>query len=165
MDGIAATREIADEHLGRVLVLTTFESDDLVLDAIASGASGYLLKRSRPEDLIVAIRDVASGDAALAAPVAQRVIDRLQRIPRFAQRASNRIDDLTPREYEILLLVARSLNNAEIAARLHLSEGTVKTHVKRIFAKLDLRDRSQAVVFAYETGLITPGDQSASPVT
>jgi DNA-binding NarL/FixJ family response regulator len=158
MDGIAATAAIAGDGLGRVLVLTTFESDDMVLDAIAAGASGYLLKRSTPEQLIDAVRVVADGEAVLAPSVAAGVVRRLQRLPRFAQTASARVGDLTPREHEILLLVAQSLTNAEIAARCSLSEGTVKTHVKHVFAKLGLRDRAQAVVFAYETGLVVPGD-------
>jgi DNA-binding NarL/FixJ family response regulator len=158
MDGIAATAAIAGEGLGRVLVLTTFESDDMVLDALAAGASGYLLKRSTPEQLIEAVRVVADGEAVLAPSVAAGVVRRLQQLPRFAQTASARIGDLTPREHEILLLVAQSLTNAEIAARCSLSEGTVKTHVKHVFAKLGLRDRAQAVVFAYETGLVVPGD-------
>jgi DNA-binding NarL/FixJ family response regulator len=158
MDGIAATAAIAGDGLGRVLVLTTFESDDMVLDAIAAGASGYLLKRSTPEQLIDAVRVVADGEAVLAPSIAAGVVRRLQRLPRFAQTASARVGDLTPREHEILLLVAQSLTNAEIATRCSLSEGTVKTHVKHVFAKLGLRDRAQAVVFAYETGLVVPGD-------
>jgi len=157
LDGIQATRRITDQRLGRVLVLTTFESDDLVLDAIASGASGYLLKRGRPEDLLQAIREVAAGEAALSPAIARRVIQRLHRIPRFAQTAASNIDELTPREHEILILVAESMTNADIADQLVLSEATVKTHVKRIFAKLGLRDRAQAIVFAYETGLTQPG--------
>ena len=158
MDGIAATEAIVEAGLGQVLVLTTFESDDLVLDAIGHGASGYLLKRSTPEALIEATRTVAAGDAVLEPSAARRVVDRLQRIPRFVQSASANTDALTPREQEILVLVARSFSNAEIAARCSLSESTVKTHVKHIFAKLGLRDRAQATVFAYETGLVRPGD-------
>jgi DNA-binding NarL/FixJ family response regulator len=141
-----------------VLVLTTFESDDLVLDAIGHGASGYLLKRSTPEALIEATPTVAAGDAVLEPSAARRVVDRLQRIPRFVQSASANTDALTPREREILVLVARSFSNTEIAARCSLSESTVKTHVKHVFAKLGLRDRAQATVFAYETGLVRPGD-------
>jgi len=162
MDGIAATAAIADEGLGRVLVLTTFESDDLVLDALGAGASGYLLKRCPPEELIEAVRTVAAGEAVLAASLAAAVVRRLQRVPRFAQAASARIRELTPREHEVLLLVAEGLTNAEIAARCTLTEGTVKTHVKHVFAKLGLRDRTQAVVFAYETGLVVPGESSAA---
>ena len=146
-----------------MLVLTTFESDDMVLDAIAAGASGYLLKRCTPEQLIEAVRVVADGEAVLAPSVAAGVVRRLQQVPRFAQAASARVGELTPREHEILLLVAQSLSNGEIAARCSLSEGTVKTHVKHVFAKLGLRDRAQAVVFAYETGLVVPGDAPASP--
>ncbi|MFI5050527.1 MAG: response regulator [Gaiellales bacterium] len=163
MDGIAATAAIADEGLGSVLVLTTFESDDLVLDALGAGASGYLLKRCPPEELIDAIRVVAAGEAVLASSVAAAVVRRLRRVPRFAQAASARIGELTPREHEILLLVAQSLTNAEIAACCSLSEGTVKTHVKHLFAKLGLRDRAQAVVFAYETGLVVPGEGRETP--
>jgi DNA-binding NarL/FixJ family response regulator len=159
MNGIEATGTIAHEGLSRVLVLTTFESDDQALDAIGAGASGYLLKRCPPEELIAAIRVIAAGEAVLASSVAAAVVRRLQRMPRFAQAASARIGELTPREHEILLLVAQSLSNAEIAARCSLTEGTVKTHVKHVFAKLGLRDRAQAVVFAYETGLVVPGEQ------
>ena len=144
-------------------MLTTFESDDLVLDALGAGASGYLLKRCPPEELIDAIRVVAAGEAVLASSVAAAVVRRLRRVPRFAQAASARIGELTPREHEILLLVAQSLTNAEIAARCSLSEGTVKTHVKHLFAKLGLRDRAQAVVFAYETGLVVPGEGRETP--
>jgi DNA-binding NarL/FixJ family response regulator len=158
MDGIAATEAIVDAGLSQVLVLTTFESDDLVLDAIGHGASGYLLKRSTPEALIEATRTVAAGDAVLEPSAARRVVDRLQRIPRFVQSASANTDTLTPREREILVLVARSFSNTEIATRCSLSESTVKTHVKHVFAKLGLRDRAQATVFAYETGLVRPGD-------
>ena len=159
MNGIEATGTIAHEGLSRVLVLTTFESDDQALDAIGAGASGYLLKRCPPEELIGAIRVIAAGEAVLASSVAAAVVRRLQRMPRFAQAASARIGELTPREHEILLLIAQSLSNAEIAARCSLTEGTVKTHVKHVFAKLGLRDRAQAVVFAYETGLVVPGEQ------
>lgn len=167
LDGVEATRRIVDSGSdARVIILTTFDLDEYVYSALRAGASGFLLKDAQPADLLSAIRAVASGDAVVAPSITRRLLDsyahRLtlpgsddpaDRIPP-AQR--ERLDQLTAREREVLLLVARSLSNAEIAERLVLSEATVKSHVGRILAKLDLRDRVQIVVFAYESGLVTP---------
>jgi len=156
-DGISATRELAQvAPATKVLILTTFEQDDYVFGALRAGASGFLLKRTRPEDLIAAVHTVAAGDALLSPSVTRRVIDRMaqQPTPDLAQQA--RIDVLTAREHEVLLLLARGLSNREIAAALIVEESTARTHVKRILMKLCLRDRVQAVIFAYETGLNRP---------
>ncbi|MBB5958133.1 DNA-binding NarL/FixJ family response regulator [Saccharothrix tamanrassetensis] len=163
LDGLEATRRIlrgaADEP--RVVILTTFDLDHYVYAALSAGASGFLLKDVTPEHLVASIRMVRAGDALLAPAITRRLVER------FAQRdiASTVHRDLaalTPRELEVLRLLAQGLSNAELAARLHLSEATVKTHVARILAKLDLRDRVQAVIAAYETGLVTPsGDVPA----
>ena len=156
-DGISATRELAQvAPATKVLILTTFEQDDYVFGALRAGASGFLLKRTRPEDLIAAVHTVAAGDALLSPSVTRRVIDRMaqQPTPDLAQQA--RIDVLTAREHEVLLLLARGLSNREIAAALIVEESTARTHVKRILMKLRLRDRVQAVIFAYETGLNRP---------
>jgi DNA-binding NarL/FixJ family response regulator len=153
MDGIAATREIAaGGSAARILMLTTFEDDDYVVGALAAGASGFLLKRARPEQLITAIHTVAAGESLLSPSVTRTVIEKMTR-----PRPGRRLDTLTPRERDVLELVARGLSNAEIAAALVVEESTVKTHVKRILAKLALRDRVQAVILAYETGLVQPG--------
>ncbi|MEH1128972.1 response regulator transcription factor [Micromonospora sp. CPCC 206061] len=158
MDGIAATREVAAAAPGaRILILTTFEDDDYVFGALAAGASGFLLKRTRPEQLIAAIHTIAGGEALLSPSVTRTVIDRMARQPPLAPPDSRRLGGLTPRERDVLELVARGLSNAEIAATLVVEESTVKTHVKRILAKLDLRDRIQAVILAYETGVVRPG--------
>jgi DNA-binding NarL/FixJ family response regulator len=156
MDGIEATRRLtAGDGAPRVLMLTTFDLDEHVYDALAAGASGFLLKDATAERLFDAVRVVAAGEALLAPTVTRRLIGR------FAQRrphpATDRLDELTPRETEVLRLVAEGLSNAEIAARLVLGEETVKTHVSRVLRKLDLRDRAQAVVAAYESGLVVPG--------
>ena len=154
LDGIAATRELSRAAPDvRVLILTTFEQDDYVFGALRAGASGFILKRTRPEDLIAAVHTVAAGDSLLSPSVTRRVIDRMaqQPTPDLADHA--KLDALTPREREVLALIARGLSNREIAAVLVVEESTIRTHVKRILMKLDLRDRIQAVIFAYETGL------------
>jgi DNA-binding NarL/FixJ family response regulator len=154
LDGIAATREVlsAFPHV-RVVVLTTFEHDEYLFGALEAGASGFLLKRSRPEELIAAIHTVAAGDSLLSPSVTSRVIERAARHRAPAPNPGSGLDDLTSREREVLELVATGLSNAEIAATLTIEESTVKTHTKRILAKLGLRDRVQAVIFAYEHGL------------
>jgi DNA-binding NarL/FixJ family response regulator len=146
------------EHRLRVLMLTTFDIDDYVYKALAAGASGFLLKDAPPADLIAAVRVVAAGDALLAPSVTRRLIEGFVRTRPRALPASTRLNGLTPRETEVLVLLARGRSNTEIAADLFLAEQTVKTHVSRIFEKLSLRDRAQAVVFAYESGLIKPGE-------
>jgi DNA-binding NarL/FixJ family response regulator len=154
LDGIAATRELlAVSPDVRVLILTTFEQDDYVFGALHAGASGFLLKRTRPEDLISAIHTVAAGDSLLSPAVTRRVIEAVARRPLPDESAARRLEQLTPREREVLALVACGLSNSEIAAELFVEESTVKTHVKRILGKLQARDRVQAVIFAYETGL------------
>jgi len=161
IDGIEATRQLcfAGGTTPKVLILTTFDLDEYVLAGLRAGASGFLLKDTLAEDLVGAIRSVASGDAVVAPSATRRLLERF--LPVGAGPLPARFDDidnaLTNREREVLELVARGLSNNEIAARLYISEGTVKTHVGRIFAKLDLRDRVQAVILAYETGLIHPG--------
>ncbi|MEJ3746826.1 response regulator transcription factor [Actinomycetes bacterium KLBMP 9797] len=158
LDGIGATREIvAATPEVRVLVLTTFEDDDYVFGALTAGASGFLLKRTRPERLIEAIHTVAAGEALLSPSVTRTVVDRMAQQPPPAPPDQRRLAGLTPRERDVLALVARGLSNTEIAETLVVEESTVKTHVKRILAKLDLRDRVGAVILAYETGLIRPG--------
>jgi DNA-binding NarL/FixJ family response regulator len=158
LDGIAATREIvAASPDARILILTTFEDDDYVFGALHAGASGFLLKRTRPEQLIAAIHTIASGDALLSPYVTRKVIDRLPADVALDAAAARRLRALTPREREVLELVARGLANAEIAATLVVEESTVKTHVKRILAKLALRDRTQAAILAYESGRLRPG--------
>jgi DNA-binding NarL/FixJ family response regulator len=163
LDGIAATRELARTAPGiRVLILTTFEQDDYVFGALRAGASGFLLKRTRPEELLAAVHTIASGDSLLSPSVTRRVIDRMaqQPTPELADQA--RLDALTPREREVLERVARGLSNREIAAALAVEESTVRTHVKRILMKLELRDRVQAVIFAYETGVNRPAVSAKS---
>jgi DNA-binding NarL/FixJ family response regulator len=158
LDGISATRELlAAFPEVKVVILTTFEQDDYIFGALSAGASGFLLKRTRPEELIAAIHTIAAGDSLLSPPVTSRVIERMagQAPPDAARDA--RLDELTPRETEVLKLVARGLSNAEIATDLMIEESTVKTHLKRVLAKLGVRDRVQAVIFAYESGLTRPG--------
>ena len=160
MDGLEATRRILASRSGRVriIILTTFDLDQYVYAALSAGASGFLLKDVSPEHLIAAVRLVRSGDALLAPSITRRLVERFApREAGTAGRANGDLSALTPRELEVLGLVARGLSNAELAAELTLSEATVKTHVARILAKLQLRDRVQAVVLAYETGLVTPG--------
>lgn len=157
-DGIAATRDLGEAVPGaRVLILTTFEDDDYVFGALNAGASGFLLKRTRPEQLIEAIHMVAAGDSLLSPSVTRTVIDRMAAAAPPDPVIVERLRDLTARERDVLQLVARGLSNLEIAAKLFVEESTIKTHVKRILAKLDLRDRVQAVIVAYETGLVRPG--------
>jgi DNA-binding NarL/FixJ family response regulator len=157
LDGIAATRELARAAPGvRVLILTTFEQDDYIFGALRAGASGFLLKRARPEELLAAVHTVAAGEALLSPSVTRRVIDRMaqQPTPELADQA--KLHALTPREREVLECIARGLSNREIAAALVIEESTIRTHVKRILMKLELRDRVQAVIFAYEIGLNHP---------
>jgi len=158
LDGISATRRLAaeDPPVTRVVVLTTFDVDSHVYDALRAGASGFLLKNAPPEELVEAIRLVAAGGALLDPAVTRRVIEEFARTPSLGP-APREFADLTEREREVLQLVAQGLSNAEIAATLVVSEATVKTHVARMLNKLRLRDRVQAVVFAYERGLIRPG--------
>ena len=160
MDGLEATRRIlASPTDCRVLILTTFDLDQYVYAALAAGASGFLLKDVTPEHLAAAVRLVTTGDALLAPSITRRLVERFA-TPAPAQPAIHRdLAALTPRELEVLTLMGHGLSNAELAAELTLSEATVKTHVARIFAKLTLRDRAQAVVLAYETGLVSPGDR------
>jgi DNA-binding NarL/FixJ family response regulator len=154
VDGIAATERVLAELPGtRVVILTTFEQDDYIFGALRAGASGFLLKRTRPEELIAAIHTIAAGDSLLSPSVTSRVIERMARQPAPDASRDARVDDLTPREVEVLELIARGLSNGEIAATLVIEESTVKTHVKRILMKLGVRDRVQAVIFAYESGL------------
>ena len=159
VDGLEATRRIAQDAStdSRILILTTFERDDYVFEALRAGASGFMLKNAAPEDLVRAVRVVATGDALLDPAITRRVIED------YAQRAAPRKDHarlarLTEREREVLRLLATGKSNAELAAHLYLGEGTVKTHVSHLLGKLGLRDRVQAVVFAYETGLVEPGE-------
>lgn len=159
VDGLEATRRIAQDAStdSRILILTTFERDDYVFEALRAGASGFMLKNAAPEDLVRAVRVVATGDALLDPAITRRVIQD------YAQRAAPRKNDarlarLTERELQVLRLLATGKSNAELAAHLYLGEGTVKTHVSHLLGKLGLRDRVQAVVFAYETGLVEPGE-------
>jgi DNA-binding NarL/FixJ family response regulator len=157
LDGIGATLELTRAAPGaRVLILTTFEQDDYIFGALRAGASGFLLKRTRPEELIAAVRTTAAGDSLLSPSVTRRVIERTARqpMPELADQA--RLDELTRREREVFDLVARGLSNREIARELVVEESTIRTHVKRILMKLGLRDRVQLVIFAYETGVNRP---------
>jgi DNA-binding NarL/FixJ family response regulator len=157
LDGIEATRRIAAAPGSpRVLILTTFDLDEYVYEALRAGASGFLLKDAGADELLRAVRVIAGGEALLAPSITRRLIeDYAQRPPRRGQPAQ--LAELTPRELEVLRLVARGLSNADIARELVVGDATVKTHVARIFSKLDLHDRAQAVVLAYETGLVQPG--------
>ena len=153
MDGIEATRRLAaGPGAARVLMLTTFDLDALVYDALQAGASGFLLKEAPPEQLVAGVRTVAAGEQLLAPTVTRRLIERFT--SQAPPAAAATVDELTPRELEVLQLIARAMTNAEIAAQLFVSETTVKTHVARILMKLGLRDRVQAVVYAYERGLV-----------
>jgi DNA-binding NarL/FixJ family response regulator len=157
LDGIAATRELlAVSPDAKVVVLTTFEQDDYIFGALSAGASGFLLKRTRPEELIAAIHTVAAGDSLLSPSVTRTVIQRVAGQPAPDAGAEARLDELTARERDVLELIARGLSNGEIAATLVIEESTVKTHVRHILRKLRLRDRVQAVIFGYESGLIRP---------
>jgi len=159
MDGLEATRRILESRPGqdvRVIMLTTFDLDQYVYAALAAGASGFLLKAVSPEHLVAAVLLVRTGDALLAPSITRRLVERFAPRPGGPSVAGRDLSVLTPREHEVLGLIARGLSNAELASALTLSEATVKTHVARILAKLDLRDRVQAVVLAYQTGLISP---------
>jgi DNA-binding NarL/FixJ family response regulator len=158
LDGIAATREILETAPeARVLVVTTFEEEEYIFGALSAGASGFLLKRNRPEELISAIHVVAAGEALLSPSVTRRVVDRMASRADVGAPDEERLEELTPRERDVLELMARGMSNREIAGELVVEESTVKTHVKRILMKLGLRDRVHAVILAYETGLIRPG--------
>ncbi len=158
MDGIEATRQLASVGAApRVLVLTTFDLDEYVYDALRAGASGFLLKDVTAERLIDAVRVIAAGEALLSPGVTRRLISEFAQRPAAGTRSTAALDELTPRETEVLRLVAEGLSNTEVAARLVVTDETVKTHVSRILAKLGLRDRTQAVVAAYESGLVVPG--------
>jgi DNA-binding NarL/FixJ family response regulator len=159
LDGIAATREIAGEgeQAARVLILTTYDLDEYVYDALSAGASGFLLKDAEPDELVAGIRVVASGEALLAPTVTRRLIEDFSRARPARMQSPPGLDELTPREREVWGLLAQGLSNAEIADRLIVGETTVKTHVARVLMKLGLRDRVQAVVLAYESGVVTPG--------
>jgi DNA-binding NarL/FixJ family response regulator len=158
LDGISATREVLDASPEvKVVILTTFERDDYIFGALDAGASGFLLKRTKPEELIAAIHTIAAGDSLLSPSVTRRVIEGMAGHPVADPSAGTRLDRLTPREREVLELIAHGLSNREIAAEFVIEESTVKTHVKRILMKLQLRDRVQAVIFAYENGLTAPG--------
>ena len=158
LDGIEATRRITRSVPStRVLILTTFGLDTYVFDSLRSGASGFMLKDAPPEELVAAIRIVAAGDALLAPAVTRSVVEEFVRAPTAQPAEAAALGELTPREREVLDLLARGLSNPEICSELVISEATTKTHVARILQKLDLRDRVQAVIFAYESGLVRPG--------
>lgn len=157
MDGISATEQLSlSSPRLRVLVLTTFENDDYVFGALRAGASGFLLKRARPEELIAAVHTIAGGETLLAPAVTRRVIDRMISAPVATDSAAT-LDALTDREREVCLLLADGSSNRDIAQRLVIEESTASTHVKRILSKLGLRDRVQVVIWAYENGVVTPG--------
>ena len=158
VDGITATRDLLAAYPAvRVVILTTFEQDDYIFGALGAGASGFLLKRTAPEELVAAIHTIAAGDSLLSPSVTRRVVERMSGQPPPDAARDARLDELTPREREVLSLVARGLSNGEIAVELVIEESTVKTHVKRILAKVGARDRVQAVIFAYASGLVSPG--------
>jgi DNA-binding NarL/FixJ family response regulator len=158
IDGLEATRRIVARGIAtRVLVLTTFDVDDYVYEAMKAGASGFLLKTAPPRQLADAVRTVAAGDALLAPSITRRLVEQFVRRPPPGTTVPPGLAELTEREREVLRLLARALSNAEIAAELVVSEATVKSHVNRILTKLNLRDRAQAIVLAYETGLVEPG--------
>jgi DNA-binding NarL/FixJ family response regulator len=158
LDGVEATRQITERGSSKVLVMTTFDLDEYALSALRCGASGFLLKDTPPDHLVSALRSVASGDAVVSPSVTRRLLDRFLGGAGGQLRDAAVLEVLTEREREVLVLIAHGLSNTEIARKLFLSEATVKTHVGRVLAKLDLRDRVQAVVLAYETGLVRPGD-------
>ena len=162
MNGLEATRALqtpprSSDYVPRVLVLTTFDVDDYVYEALRSGASGFLLKDALPEELVAAVRIVAGGDALLAPSVTRRLIEDFARSAPPRKIESALLSSLTVREVEVLTLVGRGMSNSEIAAELFIAEQTVKTHVSKLFSKLNLRDRVQAVVFAYDVALVVPG--------
>lgn len=156
-DGIEAARRLAGSS-ARILMLTTFDMDEYVYAAMKAGASGFLLKDAPPESLVEAVRAAARGDALLAPAITRRLVEEFERRPAPGSTSPEALAPLTPRERDVLAEVARGHSNAEIAGRLYLSEATVKTHVTRMLTKLHLRDRAQAVVLAYESGLVRPGD-------
>ncbi|HLM28612.1 MAG TPA: response regulator transcription factor [Acidimicrobiales bacterium] len=161
LDGLDATRRITgDPDLAgvRIIMLTTFDLDEYVYEALRSGASGFLLKDARPEDILTAVRVVAAGEALLAPSVTRRLIERFAAQPSSAARPPSALAQLTERESQVFVLVAQGLSNAEIANQLYISLFTAKTHVSRILTKLNARDRAQLVMHAYETGLVTPGN-------
>jgi DNA-binding NarL/FixJ family response regulator len=158
LDGVEATKLITERNLAKVLVMTTFDLDEYALSALRNGASGFLLKDTPSVQLVTSLRVVASGDAVVSPSVTRRLLDRFLGSAGGQLRDASVLDALTDREREVLQLIAQGLSNTEIAAKLFLSEATVKTHVGRVLAKLDLRDRVQAVVLAYETGLVRPGE-------
>ncbi len=158
LDGVEATKLITERALAKVLVMTTFDLDEYALSALRNGASGFLLKDTPSVQLVAALRSVASGDAVVSPSVTRRLLDRFLGSASGELRDVSVLEVLTEREREVLLLIAQGLSNIEIARKLFLSEATVKTHVGRVLAKLDLRDRVQAVVLAYETGLVRPGE-------
>ncbi|MFL6143855.1 MAG: response regulator [Labedaea sp.] len=158
LDGVEATKLITERTATKVLVMTTFDLDEYALSALRSGASGFLLKDTPPDHLVSALRSVASGDAVVSPSVTRRLLDRFLGAAGGQPRDLSELNVLTEREREVLVLIAHGLSNTEIARKLFLSEATVKTHVGRVLAKLGLRDRVQAVVLAYETGLVRPGD-------
>ena len=159
VDGLEGARRVLTARPStKVVVLTTFDQDEHVQEALRAGVSGFLLKVSPPEQLVAAVRTVASGGGLLDPAVTLRVIESFAAVPTAPRERARQLDELTERERDVLRLVARGLSNAEIAARLYLGEATVKTHVSRVLAKLGLRDRVQAVAVAYETGLVRPGD-------
>jgi DNA-binding NarL/FixJ family response regulator len=162
LDGLEATRRLlTGDGRSRVLILTTFGADEYVYEAMKAGASGFLLKDVRPEQLAEAVRVVAAGDALLAPAITRRLVEQFVRRPPPGARKPPELAELTEREVDVLILVARGLSNAEIASSLVLTEATVKTHVTHILSKLKLRDRVQAVVLAYESGLVQPGERDA----
>ena len=158
MNGVEATAELTRRGVRtRVLMLTTFDSDEYVYEAVRAGASGFLLKDVAPSDLVHAVRVVAAGQALVAPAITRRLLEQFVARPKPGARAPEALDHLTDREVDVLRQVARGLSNAEVAGALHLSEATVKTHMTRVLAKLGLRDRAQAVVYAYESGVTVPG--------
>ncbi|GAA1334030.1 response regulator transcription factor [Brachybacterium rhamnosum] len=167
MDGIEATARILEQsppdRAPKVIVLTTFDLDEYVVSAIRAGASGFLLKDAQPEDLLAAIRTVHRGDAVIAPSATRRLLERVVSTPEPQQRDTSVLDALTDREREVLVLMGRGCSNQEIGAQLFVAEATVKTHVGRVLAKIGARDRVQAVIIAFETGLVTPGEGGAPP--
>jgi DNA-binding NarL/FixJ family response regulator len=158
LDGVEATKLITEAGTAKVLVMTTFDLDEYALTALKNGASGFMLKDTPPDHLVAALRSVASGDAVVSPSVTRRLLDRFLGASGGQLRDASVLDALTEREREVLVLMAQGLSNTEIARKLFLSEATVKTHVGRVLSKLELRDRVQAVVLAYETGLVRPGE-------
>jgi DNA-binding NarL/FixJ family response regulator len=168
VDGIEATRTITDPGSGldsKILILTTYDLDEYVFRGLRAGASGFLLKDVAPEDLVRAVRLVAEGESLLAPSVTRRLIEEFVRTPEVPTTPPPEVAELTEREREVLTLIGRGQSNGEIAERLFLSIATVKTHVNRVFAKLRLRDRVQAVVLAYETGMVRPGEREEGSTT